>query len=316
MTANLQDKCMKTLDHARALEAAFRTDIAVGSYSNIRETIMQFNGIKPSILKYNSDAVEIGTPKDLPNEIIKSNILDVLRAFCPWKKGPFRIFGTDIDAEWRSDLKWQRVIGSGVNVNGRRVLDVGCNNGYFMFRMLAQEPLFVVGIEPQMQLYWLFQLVNTFVKDPRLIICPIDLSRASFAQQSFDMVFCMGILYHLTDPIHALRKINEMLAIGGEIIIDCQGIDSGESFSLTPRKRYAGASGVWFLPSKTTLVNWLARANFRDIDVFFAERLTSAEQRRTDWADIKSLADFLKDDGRETVEGYPPPWRYYLRARK
>ena len=27
----------------------------------------------------------------------------------PWRKGPFNLFGIQIDAEWRSDLKWNRI---------------------------------------------------------------------------------------------------------------------------------------------------------------------------------------------------------------
>lgn len=28
----------------------------------------------------------------------------------PWRKGPFSLYGVEIDTEWRSDLKWDRVL--------------------------------------------------------------------------------------------------------------------------------------------------------------------------------------------------------------
>ena len=71
-----------------------------------------------------------------------------LEGLIPWRKGPFRIERIDIDSEWRSDLKWSRVCPELTPLQGRRVLDVGCGNAYNAWRMLAQHPAFVLGIEP------------------------------------------------------------------------------------------------------------------------------------------------------------------------
>lgn len=44
-------------------------------------------------------------------------------------------------------------------------------------------------------------------------------------------------------------------------------------------------------------------------------KTTSPEQRRTDWIDTQSLADFLDpDDPDKTVEGYPAPLRAMVLA--
>jgi tRNA (mo5U34)-methyltransferase len=61
----------------------------------------------------------------------------------------------------------------------------------------------------------------------------------------------------------------------------------------------------------------MARAGFTQIRCFFAEPLSVEEQRRTNWANVDSLREFLDPDEKSlTVEGYPAPWRYYARARK
>ena len=44
-------------------------------------------------------------------------------------------FSIDIDTEWRSDLKWNRIAGA-VDFSRKTVLDVGCGNGYYGWRML------------------------------------------------------------------------------------------------------------------------------------------------------------------------------------
>ena len=103
----------------------------------------------------------------------------------------------------------------------------------------------------------------------------------------------------------------------GEIVIDCQGIPGDMPIALTPSGRYAQARGIWFLPTQSCLENWMTRAGFIKIRCIFAEPLSPQEQRRTPWADIDSLSDFLNpDDPSRTIEGYPAPWRYYMVAQR
>jgi len=70
----------------------------------------------------------------------------------PWRKGPFHLYGVDIDTEWRSDWKWQRLINHIDNLEGKTVLDVGCNSGYHLWRMIGAGAKLAVGIDP-MALY-------------------------------------------------------------------------------------------------------------------------------------------------------------------
>jgi tRNA (mo5U34)-methyltransferase len=86
--------------------------------------------------------------------------------------------------------------------------------------------------------------------------------------------------------------MRQALAPKGEIIVDCQGIPGELPVALTPRKRYAHARGIWFLPTQSCLENWMKRAGFTQIQCFFAELLSVEEQRRTDWANVDSLGTF------------------------
>ena len=40
----------------------------------------------------------------------RAELRDALQALPPWRKGPFSLFGVDIDTEWRSDWKGRRVM--------------------------------------------------------------------------------------------------------------------------------------------------------------------------------------------------------------
>uniref|UniRef100_UPI0005B64D4B DUF1698 domain-containing protein n=1 Tax=Yersinia pestis TaxID=632 RepID=UPI0005B64D4B len=63
---------------------------------------------------------------------------NMLRALMPWRKGPFSLYGLDIDTEWRSDWKWQRVLPHISPLAGRTILDVGCGSGYHLWRMIGE----------------------------------------------------------------------------------------------------------------------------------------------------------------------------------
>jgi tRNA (mo5U34)-methyltransferase len=38
-----------------------------------------------------------------------NRIETLMRNLMPWRKGPFSLYGVNIDTEWRSDWKWDRV---------------------------------------------------------------------------------------------------------------------------------------------------------------------------------------------------------------
>ena len=265
---------------------------------------------------FSGDVVSIGKREDLPAAQM-ATWQQALEAFRPWKKGPFSLFGTFIDAEWRSDWKWRRILPQIAPLQGRRVADIGCHNGYFMFRMAAHRPKVVIGIEPVAKHFWNFQLLQNVVRQPNLIFELFGVEHMDLYPRFFDTIFCLGILYHHTDPVGLCRKMLAALRRGGQIVVDCQGIPGNEPVALTPRRRYANARGIWFLPTQSGLENWLTRGGFVNVRCIFAEPLSVDEQRRTAWADVESLADFLDpEDATKTIEGYPAPWRYYMVAEK
>jgi len=79
---------------------------------------------------------------------VLARIESCLAALHPWRKGPFDISGIHVDAEWRSDYKWSRLRDTVSPLAGRRVLDVGCGNGYFCFRLIGEGARLALGIDP------------------------------------------------------------------------------------------------------------------------------------------------------------------------
>lgn len=306
------DKRKAIADLRQESQAKLYAD-SVLPYRQAAAAIQRFHPVDSD---FGDAVIKIGQSADLDSSE-PGRLASTLRTFCPWKKGPFEILGQPIDSEWRSDLKWERLLPHISPLAGRTVADIGCHNGYFMFRMLAQEPQRVIGFEPVPKHFWAFQMLQNLIRGDRLHFELLGVEHIHLYARFFDSIFCLGILYHHTDPIGLLRKMHQALAPGGELVVDCQGIPGEMPVALTPKKRYAKAKGIWFLPTQTCLEHWIRRAGFQNIRMVFAAPLSVTEQRRTAWANIDSLAEFLNpEDDTQTIEGYPAPWRFYAIATK
>ena len=111
----------------------------------------QLPDVQPSRIYLDRDAITVGDINDLSEEQYEA-LRKTLLALSPWRKGPYQLFGVEIDTEWRSDWKWQRVQPHISDLSGRRILDVGCGTGYHCWRMLGDGADYVMGIDPSMRL--------------------------------------------------------------------------------------------------------------------------------------------------------------------
>ncbi|SDO90785.1 tRNA 5-methoxyuridine(34)/uridine 5-oxyacetic acid(34) synthase CmoB [Desulforhopalus singaporensis] len=262
------------------------------------------------------DTVTIGAADEI-DDAGRAAVKENLRAFMPWRKGPFSIFGIDVDAEWRSDKKWRRIVPELPELKDKMVADIGCNNGYYMFRMTEHAPRFVLGFEPSVQHYYCFKALNAMAGCSNLDIDLLGVEHLHLFANCFDVVFLMGIIYHRPSPIDTLRDIVTALAPGGTLILETQAIPGEEPYALFPQKTYAKVPGTYFVPTALCLINWMEKAGFTDISFFSSSRTTPEEQRKTEWMQFESLTDFLDPhDPTLTIEGYPAPLRIIVKGRK
>jgi tRNA (mo5U34)-methyltransferase len=242
---------------------------------------------------------------------------DALMGLHPWRKGPYRFADVEIDTEWRSDFKWDRVQPHLSNLGGRRILDVGCGNGYHAWRMLAANPRLVVGIDPSVLFNLQFQSVQHYARDPRIFMLPLTIQQMPERMDWFDTVLSMGVLYHRRSPFDHLLHLKNLLRPGGELCLETLVIEGDRGQVLVPGERYARMNNVWFLPSPDELLHWLGRCGFKDACVVDLNRTTTDEQRSTPWMRFESLAQCLDPDNPElTVEGYPAPLRAVVLATR
>lgn len=247
----------------------------------------------------------------------RQGIEKLLRNLMPWRKGPYFLYGTHINTEWRSDWKWERVLPHISPLAGRTVLDVGCGSGYHMWRMIGAGAHLVVGIDP-MQLFLVqFEAVRKLLNDDRRAhMLPLGIEQLPVLQ-AFDTVFSMGVLYHRRSPLDHLLQLKNQLVSGGELVLETLVIEGDVNQVLVPGERYAQMRNVFFIPSAEALKSWLEKSGFVDVRIVDFALTTTEEQRRTDWMTSESLAEFLDpDDPSKTVEGYPAPLRAVLVANK
>ena len=213
---------------------------------------------------------------DLPLELDEDERRSLARRaeeLQPWLQGPF-LLGGDlvVGGVWRNDQRWV-ALGAELDadLSGRRVLDVGCNAGYdsFMFRLRGAE--YVLGCEP-------FE----FIKQARFLesiyrsgadFQPIGWQQLDPARHGvFDLVHCHGVLYHELDPVGLLRRLAEMTADGGTLLLGSMMLGDrrlSEHVRFVPTS-YCGDPTWWWVPGQLAL-RWMIDASGFDLDDEFGE---------------------------------------------
>ncbi len=287
-----------------------------GNFRRYLNVVEQLPELVPSGVHQDTPAVGAGTSADVSGTQ-RQRLKALLKQLSPWRKGPFNLFGIHVDAEWRSDMKWDRVAPHLPDLTGTRILDIGASNGYYMFRMAARNPELVLGLEPQSAFFCQYLAIQKYVNQNNVACLPATHGELPQMAGFFDLVFCMGILYHRRSPLDMLKEIHDCLRpSAGTLVLENLVLAGKNHVCLFPENRYAKMRNIYFIPDLAVMESWLARAGFRDIQCLDVTPTTLAEQRKTDWIQTESLRDFLDPhDPAKTVEGYPGPVRAVFMAR-
>ena len=282
------------------------------------ETLQGLPRVAPQQIELNAEAPIIGAASEL-DDATRSEIEQGLWALSPWRKGPFSVFGTHIDSEWRSEQKWAR-LAPHLQLQDQLVLDVGCGNGYYALRMLGMGAGRVIGIDPSPRFVAQFAAFRHFFDLATPVaadVLPLKSEDLPADLAAFDTAFSMGVLYHRREPVQHLRELWTALRPGGTLILETMILGDEADGLLIPQERYAQMRNVWAIPGLNVLTHWVEEAGFEGAEILDITRTTTEEQRRTAWMTYHSLADFLDpSDSNKTIEGYPAPTRSIIRACK
>jgi len=114
-----------------------------------------------------------------------------------------------------------------IDFNGKKVLDIGCRDGFYCFEAEKRGAKEILGIDTCLSLGAVDFLIPHFkskVKMEEKSIYDID--------GEFDVIIFAGVLYHLKYPFLALKKISESIVDGGHLIIETAIWQNKEEKSL------------------------------------------------------------------------------------
>jgi SAM-dependent methyltransferase len=160
---------------------------------------------------------------------------------------------------------------------GKDVLDVGCWTGGTTLLLAALGAGSVVAIEEVRKYAGTAQfLATSFGLGARVTVRPLSIygCNTDTFRERFDTVYFPGVVYHLSDPLIALRILYNALRLGGDIFVESAGIDTDEpycrfdgSLVVTQGTREARnrAGWNWFMPSPSALGRMMREAGFDEV---------------------------------------------------
>jgi len=152
--------------------------------------------------------------------------------------------------------------------NDKSVLDIGCWTGgtTLLLAALGTEVFAIEEVKKYAEI--VSYMIRSFGIDNRVTVHPMsvyDCNSDEFNDR-FDIVYFPGVIYHLSDPVLALRILYNALKMDGTILIESAGINVSKPYCQFWGNRSIqkdGESGwAWFWPSPTALQRMMKEAGF------------------------------------------------------
>ncbi len=113
--------------------------------------------------------------------------------------------------------------------------------------------------------------------------------------ERFDIIYFPGVLYHLSDPVVALRNLYNACRVGGMILLQSQGIrhrkpycqfEGSYVYKRGQKSDLSRGGWNWFLPSASAICRMLTEAGFTDISARYFGKTIFAFARKTSRVDV------------------------------
>lgn len=94
-------------------------------------------------------------------------------------------------------------------------LDVGCGSGRWS-RYLSKRVGFVESVDPSEAVLSASELNRD---RPNVRVTRASIDEIPFADGSFDLAICLGVIHHLPDPTLALSRVVSKVRVGGRVLV-------------------------------------------------------------------------------------------------
>jgi tRNA (mo5U34)-methyltransferase len=168
------------------------------------------------------------------------------------------------------------------NLTGKTVLDIGTTNGGCAFEAERRGAARVVAVDIASPTHFGFAALREFLESRVEFLQATIYELPEILKESFDIVFFLGVFYHLRHPLLALDQLRSLSR--GEVFIEGEISDHLlDQKAAEPYVRfYRGAElsadpSNWFVPTLAALKDWIASSGF---DVRAASSWPSEAPRR------------------------------------
>lgn len=111
----------------------------------------------------------------------------------------------------------------GASLRGGRAIDLACHQGWFAAKLAARGADDVLGVDARAEHIADATSMGHALELPHLRFLQSDVhALSSAALGTFDVVLLFGLIYHLENPVGALRVARELTAPGGVCVIETQ----------------------------------------------------------------------------------------------
>jgi tRNA (mo5U34)-methyltransferase len=175
------------------------------------------------------------------------------------------------------------------DLTGKRVLDVGTFDGFYAFLAEQRGATRVVAVDNEQYKHWVaarwgiqlegaegFNAIHGLL-DSAVVYRKIDAMELERLDETFDFVYCFGILHRVENPLGLLRVLLGTTAPGGTVLVETYGIRAehrdGPAIRVSdPGEVYAGDDFVYWGFNDTGLERLARIAGFSR-----AEQVDAAE---------------------------------------
>jgi tRNA (mo5U34)-methyltransferase len=208
----------------------------------------------------------------------------------------------------------------GGSLKRRRVLDVGCNEGYWSFEASKAGADFVLGIEARSEFIEKANFVTDVLGTSNVEFKQLNVYQLSEEHGQFDVVLIFGLLHHLSEPVGLLRKIRALTREYVVIDTDVDHYTPPTSGVLVVYREYDPRHGgdrigafdeeIVLIPTMTSLYDILEAAGF--VNVRFLQPGADMPANYLDGTRIGIIAEVPRADNTPHFSTLTP--RYYRPA--
>jgi tRNA (mo5U34)-methyltransferase len=167
-----------------------------------------------------------------------------------------------VETPGHNDIVWlMDAAGVPGDLSGLSAIDLGTTNGGAAFELERRGAERVVAVDVKSPEHYGFARLRRFLGSDVEWVQASVYEVAEVIGERFDLVLCLGVLYHLRHPLLALDNIRDLIA--GKALIETAVLDSEmPELAGRPVARFyrgdelAADSSNWFAPTLTALLDW------------------------------------------------------------